>query len=303
MRIGRWDGEPPRPVEGNKARVHRDDGSIVYGQVSRFDATSKSFVIRDGKGEARIPEDRIGGVFLSKSRETGNRVLAAVYQDGSRLSGGLQKVEKGLLTLSVPGIKETLSLPLEGLRSLVALRPSEIRPAIGGQPGVLELDGVRLPGRLVDGHEQSGASCLVWQPQGSSNSSPLSPGVSGRIVYKEIPPPHPVQHRPPPQPQGPGGFVVGFLSSLGGNSPTQTPGKRKALYLRSGDVIPCEITSIDEHGVSFRTALSASTFVPHDKVKAVELALSSDVAIKLNKANAIVCLHYLACKRKTRRPT
>ena len=35
---------------------------------------------------------------------------------------------------------------------------------------------------------------------------------------------------------------------------TQTAGKRKALYLRSGDVIPSEITSIDENGVSFRTA-------------------------------------------------
>src|SRR5208337_3080340 len=206
--------------------------------------------------------------------------------NGSRLSGALRQVEKNAFTLSVPGIKETLSLPLDGLRSLVVLGPSETPAAIGGQPGVLELDGACLPGRLVDGHEQSGTSCLVWQPQGSSTSSPLRPGVSGRIVYKEAPPPppRPVQRRASPPPQGPGGFVVGFLSALGGNQPAQTGGKRKALYLRCGDVIPAEITSIDENGVSFRTALSASTFVPHDKVKAVELALSPDPAIKLNKA-------------------
>src|SRR5208337_3766598 len=229
---------------------------------------------------------QIGGVFLSRPGKTRDRALAAVYQNGSRLSGALQQVEKSAFTLSVPGIKETLSLPLDGLRSLVVLRPSEIPAAIGEQPGVLELDGVRLPGRLMDGHEQSGTSCLVWQPQGSSTSSPLRPGVSGRIVYKEAPPPppRPVQRRASPPPQGPGGFVVGSRSALGGNQPAQTGSKRKALYLRSGDVIPSEITSIDENGVFFRTALSASTFVPHDKVKAVELALSPDPAIKLNKA-------------------
>jgi len=284
LRIGRWNGEPPRQVEGEKARIHRDDGSIVYGQVSRFDAASKAFVIREANGESRIPEDQIGGVFLSRPGKTRDRALAAVYQNGSRLSGALQQVEKSAFTLSVPGIKETLSLPLDGIRSLVVLRPSEIPAAIGEQPGVLELDGVRLPGRLMDGHEQSGTGCLVWQPQGSSTSSPLRPGVSGRIVYKEAPQPQPVQRRASPPPQGPGGFVVGFLSALGGNQPAQTGGKRKALYLRSGDVIPSEITSIDENGVSFRTTLSASTFVPHNKVKAVELALAPDPAIKLNKA-------------------
>src|SRR5271165_4162811 len=284
LRIGRWNGEPPRQVEGDKARIHRDDGSIVYGQVSKFDAASRAFVIHDARGESRIAEDQIGGVFLSRAVAARDRALAAVYQNGSRLSGALQQVEKSAFIMSVPGIKETLSLPLDGIRSLVVLRPSETPAAIGGQPGVLELDGARLPGRLVDGHEQSGTSCLVWQPQGSSTPSPLRPGVSGRIVYKEAPPPQPVNRRAAPQPQGPGGFIAGFLSAPGGNQPAQTGGKRKALYLRDGDVIPSEITSIDENGVSFRTALSASTFVPHDKVKAVELALSPDPAIKLNKA-------------------
>ena len=212
MRISRWNGEPPRQVEGERARIHRHDGSIVYGQVSQFDAVSRSFVISDGKSASRIPEDQIGGVFLSRSGEVGNRALAVVYQDGSRLSGTLQHVDESSVTLSVPGIQETLGLPLDGLRSLVALHAAEIPPAIGGQPGVLELDDVRLPGRLVDGHEQPGASALVWQPQGCTSSSPLWPGVSGRIVYREPTKPQPVQHRAAQPPQGPGGFVVGFLS-------------------------------------------------------------------------------------------
>jgi thiol-disulfide isomerase/thioredoxin len=285
MRIGRWNGEPPRQVDGDKARIHRHDGSIVYGQVSRFDPAKKEFVINAALRESRIPEGQIGSVFLSRAGDAGDRVVAAVYQDGSRFSGGLQRVDETTLTLAVHGIREPLELPLGGLRSLVVLRPSEIPVSIGGQAGVLELDDVRLPGRLVDGREQSGSSCLAWQPQGSSTSSALLAGVSGRIVYREPPPPQPASRRRAQEPQGPGGFIAGFLTALGGgNEPAQAGGSRKALYLRSGDVIPSEITSIDESGVSFRTALSASTFVPHDKVKAVELAVSTDPVIKLNRA-------------------
>ena len=81
------------------------------------------------------------------------------------------------------------------------------------------------------------------------------------------------QHRTTPPPKGPAAFVAGFLSALGrATHRLRATGKRRSLYLRSGDVIPCEVTGIDENGVSFRTSLSASTFVAHDKVKAVELA-------------------------------
>jgi thiol-disulfide isomerase/thioredoxin len=285
LRIGRWNGEPPRQVESGRSRIHRIDGSIVYGQVKRFDSSARTFVIDGAKGESRIAENEIGGVFLSLPSDAKDRALAAVYQDGSRLSGDLEQVEKNRLRLLVPGISEPLNLPLEGLRSLVALQPSQPPSPIGPMAGVLELDGLRLPGRLVDGREQAGASCLVWQPQGSGTASPARPGVSGRIVYRETPAPRPVTRRAAPRPpQGPGGFVAGFLAALNGSQPTQSPGKLKSLYLRSGDVIPSEITSIDENGVSFRTSLSASTFVAHDRVKAVELAQQGDVTVKVNKS-------------------
>jgi thiol-disulfide isomerase/thioredoxin len=284
LRIGRWNGEPPRQVEADRSRIHRVDGSILYGQVGRFDAASRTFVVETAGQESRIPEEQLAGVFLSLPGEDGGRTLAVVYQDGSRLSGSLDRVEQSRLLLSVPGIEEPLGLPLSGLRSLVSLRPQETPVAIGGMPGVLELEGLRLSGKLVDGREQAGASCLVWLPQGSSTSSPARQNVSGRIVYREPPPRRPVARRPtPPAPQGPGGFVVGFLSALGGSQPAEATGKRKSLYLRSGDVIPSEITRIDETGVFFRTALSASTFVPHDKVKAVELTQQGETTIKINK--------------------
>lgn len=285
LRISRWDGEPPRQVDGGQSRVHRVDGSISYGQVKRFNAADRTFLLGTDKEEVRIKEDQIAGVFLSLPSGASDRALAVVYQDGSRLSGTLDHVAKASLRLTVPGIEERLTLPVAGLRSLVSLRPSDARPAIGGQPGVLELDGVRLPGRLVDGQERPGASCLVWQPQGSGTSSPARYGVAGRIVYREPPPPRPAApRRPQPAPPGPAGFVVGFLSALGSSQPAQEHGKRKSLYLLTGDVIPSDITSIDENGVHFRTSLSASTFVAHDKVKAVELVHPGDAPIRITRS-------------------
>ncbi len=43
------------------------------------------------------------------------------------------------------------------------------------------------------------------------------------------------------------------------------------LHLRSGDTIPCHVTAVDEIGIRFTTSLSDATFVPHERVKVLEL--------------------------------
>ena len=122
LRIGRWNGEIPREVRADQTRIHRADGSIIYGQLTGFDAASKEFLFKTETGESRVPETQISSVFLSVPKDEAPRMIRAVYQDGSRVSGDLVKVEDGVLVLKVPGIHEQLRLPLAGLRSLVVLR-------------------------------------------------------------------------------------------------------------------------------------------------------------------------------------
>src|SRR5262249_2614627 len=152
--------------------------------------------------------------------------------------------------------------------------------------GRLEIGGARLTGRLVDGREQPGASCLVWHPVGSATASPLRPGASGKIVYKEPPPPAPTRQPNMPQPRapGPGAFALRCAQDLAEPQATAATGERRSLFLRSGDVIPSVITDITEDGVTFRTSLSQSTFVTHDKVKAVELAPETTLTVRLSKS-------------------
>ena len=89
--------------------------------------------------------------------------------------------------LTVPGIEE-IAAAADGrpavARSSCATPDNESPAASTAGTIRLEMDGVRLPGRLVDGREQPGASCLVWQPLGSATASPLRPGSPGRIIYR-----------------------------------------------------------------------------------------------------------------------
>jgi peroxiredoxin len=284
LRIGRWNGEVPREARNDVARIHRADGSIAYGQLTGFRPDSKEFLVRGDQGESRVKEGDVSSVFLSPSKDQPPRMIRAVYQDGSRVSGELAKVEGGMVGLKVPGVEESLKLPIAGLRSLVVLARQAPESKAVTMPR-LEAEGIRLVGRLKDGREGPGVSCLVWHPAGSATPSPLKPGVSGKIIYKEPAPQPTRQAAAQRQAPGMGGMALRFAQALAETpSPSSSSGEeRRALFLRSGDVITSVITGIDEKGVQFRSSMTASTFVPHDKVKAVELAPATAVTVKLGK--------------------
>ncbi len=180
---------------------------------------------------------------------------------------------------------EPLRLPMAELRSLVVLKRQNSTSVLAsdGRMGILEMNGVRLRGQLVDGHEETDASCLVWRPEQSRTASPLRPGAAGRIVYREPPPPPKPVARPQPVQQR-AGIIEGIARVFSsGQRPTTTVTGTRSLHLRSGDMIPCEVASIDESGLTFNTPLSDATFVEHGKIKAVELT-SIQSPLKLSKA-------------------
>jgi thiol-disulfide isomerase/thioredoxin len=307
LRISSWTGDLPREVEADQPRIHLTDGSIQYGQVIEYDAAKRQFVVRGKAGDSTVSTDTLDSAFLSFPAETELAAARALFHDGTQVSGDIVKVADGDLWIKSAAIREPLRLPVAGLRSVVSLRHDSAssdkdadagsgnRAAAGteGRLGTLELEGVRLRGRLVDGREEPGASCLVWQPVGSQLASALRPGISGRIVYREPPP----KRNAAPQAAAPGmpGAVrvarAGVVArAQGGASVTTTvrAGQKgtgqPSMYLLTGDTIPCEVTTIDENGVSFKTSLSDSKFVAHDKIKAVELVRGTSNAPGLTKA-------------------
>jgi thiol-disulfide isomerase/thioredoxin len=281
LRIGRWNGEVPREVEADKSRVHRPDGSIAYGQVREFDPKANEFIVMGDSGETRVAAANVQSVVLSQDDELQPRSLRAVFQDGVRIGGELTKVEAGQIWVTSPGIQEALHSPWTELQSLVTLTPEVAAIDKSVRVGRMEMPGAKMQGTLEPSAQPLVASCLAWKPTGSANASPLTTDVSCRIVFRE-PPPVPktnvqAQRRAQViQQQQPRNFLLApFLGNGNGNGAARPvaakPGKRY-LFLRTGDTIPCEITGINEKGVGFKTTMSDATFVPHEKVKAVELA-------------------------------
>lgn len=209
-------------------------------------------------------------------------------QDGSQFSGQLTGVVNGNVLLTCPQIDEPLQLPLAAIRSIghpSSGKRKRFVSTVIGREGRLEIEGLKLPGRLVDGTEKSDASCLAWHPDYSANSSPLARLLSGRIVYRDPPRPKPPAAKPAQngalrvvriQQKKPAiqGFGEVFKQMLTGKvTPARKPKVRapQTLHLRSGDTIPCEVVSVDEDGLYFTTPLSDATFVANERIKGVEL--------------------------------
>jgi peroxiredoxin len=305
LQVSQWSGAAPREdVALDKPRVHLTDGTIQYGELASYDAAAKSFTLRGSAKTAR-PADQIESLFLGQSLGPPQQPLCIGYQDSTRVSGRLLKIENGTIWLESPCVREPLQLPVAGLRSLVVngAASGPLETPDGVRMGILEAEGVRLPGFLVDGIRQKEASCIVWNPRGSGTASPVRANADGKIVYHEPPPPPPVR-REQPRSRGVGrrvvvhnnnGVIVRQLIDNPLESVQQEPSHeltRKALYLTTGDTIPCEVTRIDQNGLSFKSPISDSTFVPHEKIKAVELTLDGrgPVALTRTKRDRLLTL-------------
>ena len=75
LRISRWNGEAPRAVELDKARIHGPDGAATYGQLESYDATARQFVFNTDAGTQRLDENQVHDVFLSEAAGTPERAL------------------------------------------------------------------------------------------------------------------------------------------------------------------------------------------------------------------------------------
>lgn len=319
LRIGRWNGEAPQNVTPGKSRVHLVDGAVTYGEIIGFDPTQKEFTLRDGETESKVAADRVATLFLKSTPDAQPAQARIVHQDGSQVSGELTKITGGAVQITAAGIAEPLGLPIKDLRALLVLRRPEL-PAgekiDAARMGVLELDGLRLPGHLIDGQEQGEVSCLVWRPTHSATASALLKIASGRIVYREPPIVKPAAKNQPKQAgnavifaagnvvlnaapaPAPAGGVVGKIAGVLGGAPARVnvppngqaanakhdaPKQMASLHLRTGDTVPCEVTGIDEQGVHFKTSVSDASFVANDKIKAIELIPGVNGPLKLTK--------------------
>ena len=311
LRVRKCNGDMPQRVNRSKPHLSRTDGSIVFANVERFDANKSEFVLIENGHERRIDAAHVDSIVCARSDDATSRDIHVCLQDGARFSGKLREVKEGRIWVDCPGVAEPLGVSVSDLQALSVL--THVKPAGAGEgrQGRLEMAGVRLHGCLVDGAELSQPGCLAWRPRGSKTASPLETGTPGRIVYRDSLP-----QMPPTATnaravrvgvgQRPAAGMAGWLEVLAGGAsqPTAQHGispDAGNLYLCTGDAIPCKVKRIDKSGVWFESSEYQATFVPHDKVKAVNLENPSrDTKVNPTKRDRLLTLPRM---RKDNPPT
>ena len=292
LRISRWSGKIPQQQESGLVNVALADGGVRSGEAISLNA-DHSLSIRRADDTETVSLDDVVGIKVSKNEQQPALYRSSLFlHDGTRLSGEVAAVKNGRCVLQGAPYLQPVEVPVKLLRTLVVIRrePLPARPS-KLRTGRLELGGLRLTGNLVPAIEDdaAGVSCFRWQPFGSSNSSPLAHAAAGRIVYRDPPPPAPPKARQTAQralqlqqlrlQQQRRGLNFGelFLQKVDRKQPTKARVGRDShkLHIRSGDVIPCLVQSVNEEGLRVSTASSDDAFVPHEKIKAVELVANS----------------------------
>ena len=248
IRVSSWDGEAPSGPAADRPRARRIDGTVVYGVLTAYDANRREFRIQTEKGPVAVGHDQLDCIYFDRAEPPEPQQVRVACADGTRLSGSFDRIEAGRLFVDTAAALDgasldSLSLPLEAVRSLRFLHRVAPPTRVNRETLVLELDGGTLHGTLAAVTAETSQGRLYWQPLGSSTASPLADGVSGRIDFsaKRLP-----------------------------GRPVAGDDDKDKLYLRAGDIYRCEILRSDEHGVWFRAGGGQEQRVSHELLKAVE---------------------------------
>jgi thiol-disulfide isomerase/thioredoxin len=244
LRVSHWDGSKPKAVEKGQNRIHLTDGSIQYGTIVSF----KSDTIRLAKSdeeEIDIPLDKLDSIYLADDIKTiPDGSTNVVWLDGTRLTGELTEVSDGRIGLKTNYSEKPIVSKLEKSNRIQFTPAKATKATAGNAPDRLYCSGGTLHGTLVGNGDDIGNAALRWMPFGGVNSSPLAANCDARFV------------------RGKRTKEIAYDKEKFGD----------LLYLVSGDIVPCHVDSIDKDALHITTAFARATKIPHDNVKAIELA-------------------------------
>ncbi|HWB13294.1 MAG TPA: TlpA disulfide reductase family protein [Pirellulales bacterium] len=276
LRIWRWTGEVPPPPAASRPQLHRVDGSVVAGKLTRYDAERRQFVLSTDQGEVVAGDEEAARIYFGEPAVMPERPLRISCADGTQLSGWFAGMNAERLLVDCKSIDtpqlESVGLPISSLANIAFLYAPAGETTSAERALVIRLEDGRMHGRLAPGKAENGHGPVAWLPAGSLRAGPLREEASARLTAQSL-----------------ARFDNARAASirraeLDGNAARRPPKQndegparagRDTIYLTTGDTFRCEVTSIDQGGVICRTA-SAEKQIAHDKVKAIDLAESAD---------------------------
>lgn len=278
----------------NRADTH-DNSVAVDGDATGAIGESGSAPDDDVEGAAGTPD---------RAADEAASTIAVVMHNGTRWWGELQRIDATHLHLQTDTIEGKLALPIADIRSLNRGSAGKLETKTFETPiATLFAGETRLQGVLQPSSSLQSKSPLVFEPLATAGPGELVLNHPTTISWNYVPPGK--QAKPVAQATAKPNLKRRPIKVGGGNDPFgpalnvremkakpvagQRPPKappagavaaepKHLLYLRSGDMIECELNAIeDPQGVTVRLADDKKVRVPHDEVRAVVLAQPSSV--------------------------
>jgi len=191
--------------------------------------------------------------------------------DGIRLTGTIESIRDQQVAIRPVVLGQTIAVPIDQIGRLSLMAAKQSSPhALAPGFARLEAGDTRLFGSLSDLSTSDSPVSLRFQPIGSKVVI-FRPSFSGRLVYQDPAPKVVVPTvQAAQQVRRPPGVWDAITGVFGGNNEPPATGRR-AMYLRTGEVIPCDVKRIDDEGVTFQSTMTEQTVVPQHLVRALQL--------------------------------
>ncbi|WDQ18039.1 TlpA family protein disulfide reductase [Rhodopirellula sp. P2] len=286
---------------GVKTTVHLTNGDAFQGIWKGIEDNLWQF--QAGEEERSIHADQIMVVDLdpADSDEASEPELPSLDQlqirtfDGMRLSGRLQRIDQQSLHVIAEATQGEVTIPISSIDTIDFQASKPNVPSLRGQMR-LELEGTRLHGRLLDAEPDSQPTALRFEPAGTI-ASVMRPNVTGKLILRpkvettksatELRIERLQKIRQAVQKQN--GVVQAQNRQAAPIRPAAKPGvwnvfskvfdpqanlktvAGKPIYLKTGEVIPGKVISIDENEVTFESGMTQKTKLPREQIRAIHL--------------------------------
>ena len=253
-------GSTKQQIDSSKPRVHTMNGHVVYGKL--FVEKGSAYVLDAGGNRHDINIQQIDRVVQPGTAlvET-EPPVALTYPDGSVLRGKIAQVNPDSVLLQTAFANEPIACVFAGVSQLrVEISGPKNHGQIEDEDRLFHPSG-NLRGRVS--FDVADGSFIRWKPVGASKSVRLARTSNSTPI------------------QDSNARVGGSIRKVHIERNNRRSSKawpfdgsqfRHLLHLKSGEIIPCQISSYDEMSVGFQSPFISAHLIDSSYVKALEFS-------------------------------
>ncbi|MEP3932471.1 TlpA family protein disulfide reductase [Rhodopirellula bahusiensis] len=280
--------------------VHLSDGESFQG--SWMGIKEDQWLFSVGEEERLVAADQIMVMdFLHAASKNPPEELSAIDQlqirtfDGMRLSGRLERIDDQSLHVVAAATQAKVAIPTSSIDTIDFQSSQPLVPSQRGQMR-LELDGTRLHGRLLDAEPDSQPTALRFETSGAAPVV-MRPNIEGKLTLRPKVETTKsatelrierlqkirqaaqrqnnlqraaVRRAPVQQAKKPG--IWNVFSKVFDPKENLKAIAGRPIYLKTGEVIPGRVISIDENEVTFESGMTQKTTLPREQIRAIHLS-------------------------------